>query len=193
MSDMIQRRTLLSALPFMLAAACARAQGSPQPVASAGDIAGMSGTSLSELTGGIGKIAWLLLEGTVRLSAANANVRPATLRRAIMLNTDGVSARIFDIWQMGADAASYGPSVTSGTNQSQTGPNDAGADSVWLIRSFAHPALQGPIEHSRLAQSGARVMVVDATQIWLLEGGIAPNAPVLSGAALNEFEAWRAG
>lgn len=193
MSDMIKRRTLLSALPFMFAAACARAQPSQTPATNAGDMTGMSGQTLTELTGGAGKIAWLVMTGTVRLSAANANVRPATLQRAIMLNGDGRSAHLFDIWQIGTDAAVVGASVTTGAGQSQTGPNDAGTDSVWIDRSFAHTALQSPIEVSRLSRVRARVMAIDATQIWLVEGGIAGTAPVLSGTDLAAFEAWRVG
>jgi hypothetical protein len=191
MRDMIQRRTLLSALPVLLAAACARAQATPQPAAKAGDMTGMGGATLTELTGGPGKVAWLILTGTVRLSAANANVRPAGLKRAIMLGRDGTSARIFDIWKIGDQAAIAGPSVTRGRSESEAGPNDAGTDGVWLSRSFSHPALQAPIEQSRLSRAGARVMAIDATQIWLVEGGLAPTAPILTGAVSAAFEAWR--
>jgi hypothetical protein len=192
MSDMIQRRTLLSALPFILAAACARAQGSPQPDVQAGDMSGMSGQTKTDLTGGVGKVAWLAMAGTVRLTAGNANVRPATLKRAIKLNADGTSARLFDIWQIAGFPASAGASLTLGAGQSDTGPNDAGTDSVWIDRSFTHAAMQRPVELSRLSREGARVMAIDATQIWLVEGGIAATAPVLNGADLAAFEAWQA-
>lgn len=190
---MIKRRTLLSALPFLFAAACARANASQTPAAKTGDMSGMSGDTLAQLTGGVGKIAWLSLAGTVRLTADNANVRAATLKRAIMLGADGTTARIFDIWQIGNETAIVGPSVTGGTGQSEAGPNDAGTDSVWLVRSFAHPAFHAPIETSRLASTGARVIAIDATQIWAVEGGVVATAPALTGAALAAFDAWRAG
>jgi hypothetical protein len=193
MSDMIKRRTLLSAFPFMFAAACARAQASQQPLANAGDMSGVGGGTLVELTGGVGKVVWLTFAGIVRLTAANANVRPATLKRAIMLGADGTSARIFDIWQIGELAPVAASSVSQGTGQSETGPNDAGIDSVWLSRSFMHAALLAPVENSRLSRTGARVMAIDATQIWLVEGGIATTAPTLTGATLAAFDAWRAG
>ncbi len=191
MIDMIKRRTLLAALPLLFASACARAQGSQQSSAKTSDMPAMSGQALSELTGGAGKIVWLALVGTVRLSAGNANVRPATLKRALKLNSDGTSAQLFDIWQIGAEAAVTGPSVTSGASQSATGPNDAGVDSVWLDRAFSHTALRAPIEISRLSRANARVIAIDATQIWLLEGGLSANSPALTGADLAAFDAWR--
>jgi hypothetical protein len=193
MTNMIQRRALLSAFPVLFAAACARAQATPQPAAKAGDMTGMSGATLVELTGGPGQVAWLTMTGTVRLTAENANVRPASLKRAIMLSRDGTSARIFDVWQIGDQAAVAGPSVTKGTSRSETGPNDNGTDSVWLNRSFTHAALQAPIETSRLSRTGARVIAVDATQIWLVEGGVDANVPALMGPILAAFDAWRAG
>lgn len=193
MKNMMKRRTLLSALPFVFAAACARAQGSRQASATTSDMSGMSGDTLSALTGGLGKVVWLAFAGTVRLTVANANARPASLQRAIMLGPDGTSARVFDIWQVGDAVPVAGPSLTRGIARSETGPNDAGTASVWLTRSFTHPALQAPIENSRLARDGSRVIAIDATQIWVVEGGIAAAAPVLTGAALTAFDAWRVG
>lgn len=192
MIDMIQRRTLLSALPFVFVSACARAQASQQPAVKAADMTGMSGSSLGDLVGGVGKVAWLTLTGSVRLTAANANARPATLHRALMMNADGTSARLFDVWQVTGGAAVAGPSVTSGAGRAETGPNDLGDDGVWLKRSFTHGALQTPIENSRLTRTQARVMAIDATQVWLLEGGVVATAPTLTGPALAAFEAWRA-
>ena len=190
MTIMIQRRTLLSALPFVFAAACARAQGTPQPVVKPADMTGMSEQTLSDLTGGVGKVVWLDLSGTVRLIAANANARPATLKRAIMLGADGTSARIFDVWQDAAAAPVSAPSLTRTRGQSATGPNEAGMQSVWLSRAFVHPALTDPIELSRLSTIGARVMAIDATQIWLVEGGIGA-APSLTTTARVSFDAWQ--
>lgn len=193
MRDMIQRRTLLSTLTFAFIAACARAQASQQPATKAADMSGMQGSTLTDLVGGVGKVAWLTLTGTVRLVTANANVRPAILHRALMLSADGTSARIFDIWQVTGSASLAGPSVTSGVGRAETGPNDLGIDGVWLKRSFTHAALQAPIENSRLVHDGARVMAIDATQIWLLEGGIVASRPALSATDLTAFETWRAG
>jgi hypothetical protein len=188
MIAMIQRRTLLSALPFVFMSACARAQ----PTASGGaDMTAPSGDTLASLTGGVGKVAWLTLSGTVRLTRANANVRPAKLMRAIMMTADEASARVFDVWQIGTMPALAAPSVTRATSDAQAGPNDMGSDSLWLNRSFAHPALVSPIEASRLSPSNARVMAIDATQIWLLEGQVTPT-PQLDAQALAAFNAWRA-
>ncbi len=188
--NMMKRRTLLTALPFAFIAACARAQAGQTPPAKAADMAGMPGASLAELTGGPGKVAWLNLAGSVRLTAANANVRPATLMRAIMMAADGTSARIFDIWQITGQAPVAGPSTSRADGGSETGPNDAGVDSIWLTRSFTHLALTNPIEYSRISRTGARVIAIDATQIWALEGGIGAP-PSLNGSALAAFNTWQ--
>jgi hypothetical protein len=194
MKDMIQRRTLLSALPFAFLAACTRAEAGRQPSQpTSADMTGMTGEALVDLVGGVGKVAWLTLAGTVRLKAGNDNVRQATLHRALTLTDNGSAARVFDVWQIAGGPALAGPSVTSGTGRSEIGSNDLGVASVWLKRHFSHSALQTPIESSRLAREDARVMAIDATQIWLLEGGAAPNAPALTGADLAAFEAWRVG
>jgi hypothetical protein len=192
MTSMIKRRTLLSALSIAFVGACARAKAGIQAPTNTGDLTGMTGQTLSDLIGGPGKVAWLSLSGTVRLTAGNANVRPATLQRAMMLSADGASARLFDVWQVTGEAAIAAPSATSGAGRAEIGPNDAGVESVWLSRSFGHGAHQLPIEHSRVAREGARVMAIDATQIWVLEGGVAAAVPALTGAALSAFEAWRA-
>jgi hypothetical protein len=187
---MIQRRTLLTALSLAFVSACARAQGNQKPAAQT-DMSGMSPQALGELTGGAGKVVWLALVGTVRLTVANANVRPATLKRAIMMSADGLSARLFDVWQIQGAPSIAAPSQTRLAGQSINGLNDAGVTSVWLNRSFTHPALQAPIETSRLAPADARAIVIDATQIWLLEGGIAATTPALSSPDIAAFEAWR--
>jgi hypothetical protein len=189
---MIQRRTLLFALPFTILAGCARARGGQQSVATAGDLSGMSGQSLNDLIGGVGKVAWLSLAGTVRLTAGNANVRPVKLTRAMKLNSDGTSAQLFDVWEIGDGQIIAGPSITKGAGQSETGPNDNGTQSVWLNRSFTHSAFRNPIEFSRLAPKGARVVAIDATQIWLVEGGLMANAPTLAGDTLTAYNAWQA-
>jgi hypothetical protein len=187
MNNMIKRRTLLSALPLAFISACARAQ----PAAtSATTMTAPAGDMLAALTGGAGRIAWLSLTGTVRESRANANVRPAKLLRALM--ADGGGARIFDIWQMGSEPAIAAASQAGTASNWQVGPNDGGVESLWLNRAFAHPALDLPIEASRLSATAARVLAIDATQIWLLEGGLLPAAPALDGPALAAFTTWRA-
>jgi hypothetical protein len=189
---MIQRRALLFALPFTILAGCGRARAGQDPAATAGDMSGVSGQTLNELIGGVGKVAWLSLAGTVRLSAGNANVRPAKLTRAMRLSADGSSARLFDIWQIGDGQVIAGPSITIGAGQSETGPNDSGTQSVWLNRSFTHTAFKNPIEFSRLSPKGARVVAIDATQIWLVEGGLMASAPTLASDALAAYKAWQA-
>jgi hypothetical protein len=191
MTSMINKRTLLTALSFAFVSACTRAQAVAQPEVKTADISGIPGQALRDLIGGPGKVVWLSLSGTVRLTKDNANVRPATLQRALMLTGDGTSAKIFDVWQVEGSPAIAAPSITRGQGRSETSPNDAGTDSLWLSRSFSHAALQAPVEHSRLAREGTRVMAIDATQIWLLDGGLAASAPSLAGDALTAFEAWR--
>jgi hypothetical protein len=187
---MIQRRTLLAAFPLALVSACARAQPTSNQALPTADMAGMAGQTLADLTGGPGKVAWLSLTGTVRLTAGNGDVRPATLKRAIAMSTgaDGkASAKIFDIWQIAALPAMAAPSATLTT---QMLADEEGA--IWLARSFTHLALNKPIESSRLSRTNARVIAIDATQIWLLDGAVTSEPQALSGEALNAFEAWRA-
>jgi hypothetical protein len=192
---MIKRRTLLSALPLGLfpavLTACARAQPVEAGLSKGADMAGMAGEALTALTDGAGGLAWLKLAGTVRLSVANANVRPATLYRAVMAAGDGTSARIFDVWQIADLPPIAAPSITRGSGSASVALNDAGIESLWVDRAFTHTALQNPIELSRLARERARVIAIDATQIWLLEGNVAP-APTLSSASAAAFDAWRA-
>jgi hypothetical protein len=188
---MIQRRTLLSALPFVFISACARAQPSAPPSAPPPNTIMTSNGVLSEMIGGAGKVAWFSFAGTVRLSSDNADVRPATLLRAITVATDSASMRMFDIWQIAGSPALAADSQTAGTGVADDSLNDAGANGVWLMRSFAHPALDRPIESSRLSPVNARVMAIDATQIWLLEGALTQTAPALSAQAQAAFAAWR--
>jgi hypothetical protein len=192
MSGMIQRRTLLSALPFL--AACARAQSAPAAISKA-DMTGMPDDAVSQLTGGPGKVVWFNFTGTVRLKADNANVRPATLLRAIATSAQGSTARVFDIWQIARGQPIAAPSVTqlASTDMPAYAANDAGTQSVWLNRSFVHPALNRPIETSRMATVGARVIAIDATQIWLLEGGVTATQQALTGPTLAAYTAWMAG
>jgi hypothetical protein len=194
MRVMIQRRTLISALPFAFLAACARAQSVPAALPKA-DMTGMPDSAILELTGGPGKVVWFNLTGTVRLIAGNANVRPATLMRAIATSAQGGSARVFDIWRVDGSQPIAAASVTqiASADMPAYGANDAGTQSVWLNRSFVHPALNRPIETSRMATVGARVIAIDATQIWLLEGGVTATQQALTGPTLAAYTAWMAG
>lgn len=146
---------------------------------------------LSEMIGETGKVAWFSFAGTVRLSSGNADVRPATLLRAITMATDSASVRMFDVWQITGSPVLAADSQTLGIGAADDGPNDTGTNGLWLTRSFAHPALDRPIEVSRLTREGARVMAIDATQIWLLEGALTQTAPTLSAQAQAAFTAWR--
>jgi hypothetical protein len=192
---MIQRRTLLSALPLAFLAACARAQSAPAAALPKADVTGMPDNAILELTGGPGKVAWFNLTGTVRLIAGNANVRAASLMRAIATSAQGGSARVFDIWQIAGGQPVAAASLTQLVNPDMPAyaANDAGTQSVWLNRSFTHPALNRPIETSRMASARARVIALDATQIWLLEGGVTATRQVLTGPTLAAFTAWMAG
>ena len=194
----MKRRALLITFPFVILAACARVQPVGSQAGVASDLTGMAGQNLRDLTGGVGQIVWLSLTGYVRLIAGNTDVRPATLQRAIMMGADGSSARIFDVWQIVGSAPLAGPSTSvafgrSGTKSSQTSNetfNEDGATGLWLNRNFTHAAFNNPIESSRLSRLGARVLAIDATQIWLVEGGVG-TAPALVDENLAAFEAWR--
>jgi hypothetical protein len=188
MDGMMNKRSFLAALPLFFAAACARAQTGQSPLSA--DLSNMPPQSLNELAGANSGLAWFKFEGTARLSANNENVRPVVLHRAIATGTDGRSARIFDIWQVGDLAPSAGASVTANDFGSNAEPNDAGHSSIWLDRAFSHPALQKPIELSRMSATLARVMVIDADEIWLVEGGLAA-APNMNPTAVAAFQTWR--
>ena len=190
----MKRRALLTIFPFVFMAACARTQPVGAQAGVASDLTGMAGQNLRNLTGGIGQVVWLDLTGHVRLSVGNAFVRPATLQRAIMMSADGSSARIFDVWQIAGAAPLAGPSTSVASGRSDTQAiqtaNEAGATGLRLNRAFSHAAFNNPIESSRLSRLGARVLAIDATQIWLVEGGVGV-APALAGENLAAFEAWR--
>lgn len=190
---MIKRRSILTILPAAVLAACARVQAeqsAPQAQAQS-----QPRSALMALISATDQTAWLVLTGTVRLRAGNSDVRSATLHRAVRAGRDGGTVRYFDVWKSeGAQgiigSAISGPSLTRTDMRSQDGPNDAGIDGFWLNRTFTHQALLNPVECSRLARSNARVMAIDATQIWLVEGGVG-SAPELSMEARAQFNAWQ--
>ncbi|MEN9855017.1 MAG: hypothetical protein RL186_679 [Pseudomonadota bacterium] len=181
---MIQRRTLLTALSLSLLpafmSACARAQPSP------------AATATGPLLTGDDAIVWLRLSGTVRQSLANAAPRKANLLRAIGGNADTKTLRVFDIWQVegGPEIAAASPNM--GPLNLTSAPNDLGSPSLWLERTFTHPALTRPLEFSRLSTTTARILILDPTQIWLLEGSTIQD-PSLSPASQAAFEGWRRG
>lgn len=190
-TNMIKRRTLLSALPLLFASACARAQ----PTASGQNaaITAPSSTALTALIARPGDIAWLSFTGTVRLKEGNADVRPATLLRAMTVKEGTNAARYFDIWQIAGTPAIAAPTLLRGAGTMKSQQSDAGTEALWLEQSFAHPAFDRPVEYSLLAPTNARVMAIDATQIWLLDGALLRTPPALSGEAQAAFTAWRAG
>jgi hypothetical protein len=187
---MIQRRTLLSALPIAVLAACGRPQATQAAARAEPDMSGLPAQSLTTLLGGDAGVTWLTARGTVRQLATNAQVRPASLQRAIAVSPDGKSARFFDVWQIGNEAPQFGAVQKRGDSESQIAPNDLGENSLWLQRGFFHPAFQSPLEVSRLARKAARVMVLDTSQIWLVEGDIGPM-PSLRETIRAPLEAWR--
>ncbi len=184
----MKKRTFLTALPFFMAAACARAKAGHAEASS--DLNGMPQASLAELLNNSGAVAWYKFEGSVRLIAGNANDRSASLHRAIAANEGGRSVRVFDVWQVEGVVLSASASVTIIDQGSSSDPNDAGTNGIWFNRTFTNSAMRNPSERSRLSRTSARVMVIDATQIWLVEGGLS-TAPGLNGVALAAFEAWR--
>ena len=194
----MKRRALLTIFPFVFIAACARTQPIGAQAGVASDLTGMAGQNLRDLTGGGRQIVWLSLAGHVRLSAGNTDVRSATLQRAIMMSADRSSARIFDVWQIAGAAPLAGPSTSVASGRSDTKSNQTsneasiedGATGLWLNRTFSHAAFNNPIESSRLSRVAARVLAIDATQIWLVDGGVGV-APALAGENLAAFEAWR--
>jgi hypothetical protein len=192
---MIKRRTLLSALPLGILspflAACAQAQPAGSLPAQAQASIPMSAQVLAFLGGAPGGVVWLKFTGSVRLIAGNDNPREATLYRAVAATKDTTASHFFDIWQIGTDPISAAASLTSGQADTVLEGNDLGAKGIALTRAFTHPALERPYEFSRLVGTNARVMVIDQTQIWLLDGGISPS-PSLNGATQAAFAAWRA-
>jgi hypothetical protein len=196
MTNMIKRRTLLSVLPFAflspILAACARAQpvgspATPTPVASP-----MSAQLLAFFGATPRDIVWLKFTGSVRLIANDANPRPATLLRALGATKDGTATQFFDLWQIGNEPAQAGPSATRGQAQTVLEANDLGTQGIALERALSHAALNNPYEFSRLAPQNGRIMVIDRTQIWLLDGGIS-TPPPMDAVSSAAFAAWREG
>jgi hypothetical protein len=176
----------------MFAAACGRAsaeQGSGEPAALTRE---SERTGLNALVGSVGVPRWVRLTGSVRDTLGNANPRDAVLDRAILLDTAGSAPRFFDQWSVAGAVVSAAPSVSVGQPEITDAPLSATQQSVWLERAVSYPGLVKPIE-VLLAQEKIRVMMIDATQIWLVDGGLASAAPALSAQARTAFDAWRRG
>jgi hypothetical protein len=195
MHNMIKRRTLLSALPLgilsPLLAACARAQ----PIASVPTQAPAESPMSAQVLAFFGAtprdIVWLKFTGSVRLVADNANPRPATLLRALGASKDGTATRFFDVWQTEGEPVKAGPSDTRGQAETVLEANDLGTQGIALARAFAHPAFDKPYEFTRLTPQNGRILAIDNSQIWLLDGGISAPPP-LDSALQTTFAAWRA-
>ena len=182
---MIQRRTLLLSAPFALLSACAKAEA----VSTSSDLGTTSSSAVTGLAPKANEVVWLQLKGTVRTSEATADVRPATLHRALVRRETraGVNeTKFFDLWQSAGQPAVAGPSSTRQLRLLQDGANG-----FWLEREFTHPALTKGVESSRLARSGASVLAISGKQIWLLAGGLGA-APTLTADQAAQFNAWLA-
>jgi hypothetical protein len=196
MISMIKRRTFLSALPlgFMspFLAACAQAQPTGGTSNQATPPTAMSGQVHSFLGANAGAVVWLKLTGTVRLVAGNANPRPATLLRAVTSMRQGEGTRFFDVWQEGQTALLADNSPSRGPAVTTIEANDLGVDGITLNRALSHPAFVDGIEFSRLSPQSSRVLVIDKTQISLLDGAVG-DAPAMDAATQAKFNMWKNG
>ncbi|OYU78476.1 MAG: hypothetical protein CFE32_01450 [Alphaproteobacteria bacterium PA3] len=180
---MIQRRTLLLSAPFALLSACSKAEA----VSTSSDLGATSSSAVTGLAPKANEVVWLQLKGTVRTSEATADVRPAALHRALVRRETSAGTsetKFFDLWQSAGQPAVAGASSTHQLRLLQDGANG-----FWLEREFTHPALTKGVESSRLARSGARVLVLSGRQVWLLAGGMS-TAPTLTADQATQFNAW---
>lgn len=182
-TGMIQRRTLLLSAPFALLSACSKAEA----VATNSDLGTAASPAVTALAPRANEVVWLQFKGTVRTSEALADVRAATLHRAVIrraANSEGGETKFFDIWQSAGQPAVAGPSATRKLRSLQDGANG-----FWLEREFTHPALVKGVESSRLARTGAALLALSGKQVWLLAGGVAA-APTLTADKTAQFNAW---
>jgi hypothetical protein len=183
---MIERRTLLLAAPFALLSACSKAEA----VTSSSDLGSAASTAAHDVAPKVNEVVWLQFNGTVRTSEALADVRPATLHRALVRRQTSAGAsetNFFDLWQRAGEPAVAGPSSTR-----QVRHLHDGANGFWLEREFTHPALVKGVESSRLARAGASVLALSGKQVWLLTGKIGAP-PTLTGDQTTQFSAWLTG
>ena len=183
---MIQRRTLLLSAPFALLSACSKAEA----VSPTSDLGAASSSAITGLAPKTDEVVWLQLKGNVRTSEALVDVRQAILYRALVRRETGAGAsetKFFDLWQIAGQPAVAGASSTRQLRLLQDGSNG-----FWLEREFTHPALTKGVESSRLARSGARVLVLSGKQVWLLAGGTS-TAPTLTADQATQFNAWLTG
>lgn len=183
---MIQRRTLLLSAPFALLSACSKAEA----VSPTSDLGTASSSAITGLAPRTDEVVWLQLKGNVRTSEALVDVRQAILHRALVRRETGAGAsetKFFDLWQIAGQPAVAGASSTRQLRLLQDGSNG-----FWLEREFTHPALTKGVESSRLARSGARVLVLSGKQVWLLAGGTS-TAPTLTADQAAQFNVWLTG
>ncbi len=180
---MIQRRTLLLSAPFAFLSACSKAEA----VATTSDLGTAASPAVTALAPRADEVVWLQFKGTVRTSEALADVRAATLHRAVVrraANSEGGETKFFDLWQSAGQPAVAGPSATRKLRLLQDGTNG-----FWLEREFTHPALVKGVESSRLARAGASVLALNGKQVWLLTGSVG-SAPALTVDQTAQFNAW---
>lgn len=182
-TNMIQRRTLLLSAPFALLSACSKAEA----VAPKSDLGTAPSPAIIALTPRPNELVWLQFKGTVRTSESVADVRAATLHRAVVRRTVGPDVgetKFFDLWQSAGQPAVAGPSATRTLRSLQDG-----SSGFWLEREFTHPALVRGLESSRLARTGANVLALSGKQVWLLAGGVGA-APTLTADQTTQLNAW---
>jgi hypothetical protein len=182
---MIQRRTLLLSAPFAFLSACSKAEA----VTNTSDLGAAASPAVTALAPRANEVVWLQFKGMVRTSEALADVRAATLHRAVIrraANSEGGETKFFDLWQSAGQPAVAGPSATRKLRSLQDGANG-----FWLEREFTHPALVKGVESSRLARAGASVLALSGKQVWLLTGSVG-TAPVLTAEQATQFNAWLA-
>ena len=182
---MIQRRTLLLSAPFAFLSACTKAEA----VTTDSDLGTSASSAVSALAPKANEVVWLEFKGRVRTSGALADVRPATLKRAVVrrsVNSPGGETNFFDLWQTAGEPAVIGPSATRQLRLLQDGANG-----LWLEREFTHPALAKGVESSRIARAGAHILALNGKQTWLLSGGVS-TAPALTGDQTTQLNAWLA-
>ncbi|MFM1977100.1 MAG: hypothetical protein RL145_1946 [Pseudomonadota bacterium] len=182
-NGMIQRRTLLLSAPFALLSACSKAEA----VATNSDLGAAASPAVTALAPKANEVVWFQFKGTVRTSEALADVRAATLHRAMVrraASSEGGETKFFDLWQSAGQPAVVGPSATRKLRSLQDGANG-----FWLEREFTHAALAKGVESSRLARAGAAVLALSGKQVWLLTGGVGAE-PTLTTDQSTQFNAW---
>jgi hypothetical protein len=189
---MINRRTLfLSGFPILgLAAACTparapAAQNTPSTRPAQSPPPGLAGLASTD-----GQPVWMLFEGRVRKSLDNSDPRPVILNRAVTIGLPNQPPRFFDQWIVDGRPYVAGPSQSTEPATFAEGINDLGDVGVWVERRFSLDRFEKPVEFSRLATQSARMMIIDANEVWLVDGGVTNTPPTLAPAEKAAFDAW---